>query len=66
MKKFCLALFFLMFSATLLAQEENSQPEAETVQVTEAWYASPWLWVGGAALIIILLVVISNRKESRE
>lgn len=66
MKKFWLVYSFLLFSAAIFAQEENNPPDAETVQVNEAWYASPWLWVAGAALIIILLVVISNQKETKE
>lgn len=66
MKKFQLALFFLLFSAMLLAQEETTLTDTDVVPENEAWYASPWLWVAGAALVIILLVVISNRRESRE
>lgn len=66
MKKFPLAFFSLLICSTMIAQEENSLTDSDVVPVNEAWYASPWLWVAGAALVIILLVVLSNRRETRE
>ena len=66
MKKFCFALYAILSSAVLWAQEESNQLEITVDQPNDEWYASPWLWVAGAALIIVLLVVLSNRKETRE
>lgn len=66
MKRFCIALFAFLYSAVLFAQEDNSQLEIALEERNDEWYASPWLWVIGAALIIVLLVALSNRKESKE
>lgn len=66
MKKLCLALYSVFFTTLVFAQEEYSLTEPDPVPSNDAWYASPWLWLAGAALIIVLLVVLSNRKEKRE
>ena len=65
MKKFSLALFSVLCSAVICAQEENNQTEISLDRPHDNWYSSPWVWVAGAALIIVLLVVLSNRKETR-
>lgn len=81
MKKQILKLqYFLILLLTtsplyLLAQDEEapststtstSKTEISVTETSEQWYASPWVWVVGAAVFILLLVaLLSNRGADR-
>ncbi|MDQ3279234.1 MAG: hypothetical protein M3Q06_12975 [Bacteroidota bacterium] len=58
-------LLAVMVSATTRAQDESSPTEITIESINDKWYASPWVWVAGAALIIVLLVVLSQGKENK-
>jgi hypothetical protein len=66
----------LTMIATLLgfwamAQEEsggasvNVSTTKTSSSSSEGWYASPWVWVVGAAVFILLLVALLNNRGSR-
>jgi len=66
MKKISIALIVVLGSLILRAQEEGAPVDLTVEDINNKWYASPWVWVAGAALIIILLVVLSSRgKENK-
>ena len=62
MKK-TLLFFSLIVSYTLSAQEEGQNAEVAVPIQNENWYASPWLWIVGAALFILLLVALTKEKK---
>ncbi|HEV7334252.1 MAG TPA: hypothetical protein VGN63_24680 [Flavisolibacter sp.] len=66
MKRLCIILLSVLSSFIVWAQEENNHIEISIDQPDDNWYASPWVWVVGAALIIVLLVVLSKKKESQD
>jgi formate/nitrite transporter FocA (FNT family) len=43
----------------------SSTTITETTKTTENWYASPWVWVVGAALFILLLVALLGGSRGR-
>jgi len=63
---------FLTMLATLLgfwaaAQESggasvNVTTTKSSTATSEGWYASPWVWVVGAAVFILLLVALLNNR----
>lgn len=60
MKK--LSLFFLsgFYSVLLFAQEETKNIDVNINTKGNSWYASPWVWVVGAAVFILLLVALTR------
>ena len=57
-------LLFLMVAVSLLvalAQETESHLVENAVE--GRWYASPWIWVVGAALLIVALVALTKDKK---
>lgn len=43
----------------------SSTTITETTKTSENWYASPWVWVIGAALFILLLVALLGGSRGR-
>ena len=63
MKKFLFSLFATFYSTLLLAQEgetKNVNIDINTDGGSGNWYASPWVWVVGAAVFILLLVALTR------
>jgi len=70
MKSIYLTLMTTLLSIVVLAQEKttdvdiNINKDAETTN----WYASPWVWIVGAAIFILLLIALTSggsRKGDR-
>ena len=62
MKKAYLTILTVVVNLVLLAQEKSTDV---TVDINKNnnhgnWYASPWVWVVGAAVFIILLVALTS------
>ena len=66
-----LTMFATLLGFWAAAQEESG---GATVNVSttkssstsaEGWYASPWVWVVGAAVFILLLVALLNNRSNR-
>ena len=60
-------LIFNFVQIVLLAQDSGSTSTTETrsstkISISEEgnWYASPWVWVIGAAVFILLLVALTR------
>jgi apolipoprotein N-acyltransferase len=63
-------IIFTAIQTVLWAQDaENTTTSTKKVDVsvenTETWYASPWVWVIGAAVFILLLVALLSGGRSR-
>ena len=63
-------LVFTVLQTVLWAQEPGSTTTSTkkvdvTVENTESWYASPWVWVIGAAVFILLLVALLGGGRGR-
>ncbi|HEU4901951.1 MAG TPA: hypothetical protein VFT06_04140 [Flavisolibacter sp.] len=60
MKKSLLLLLSGVYSAVLFAQEEAKKIDVNINTKGNNWYASPWVWVVGAAVFILLLVALTR------
>jgi hypothetical protein len=63
MKKFVASFLAAFYSTFLLAQEgqtKNVNVDINTDGNSANWYASPWVWVVGAAVFILLLVALTR------
>jgi hypothetical protein len=62
MKKALLTFTLAFFSTmTLLAQEaETKKVDIDVNTKGDNWYASPWVWIVGAAVFILLLVALTR------
>ena len=64
LKSFITLLMLACLQTILWAQEEGSGAATTTTTTktlttsSENWYASPWVWVIGAAVFILLLVAL--------
>lgn len=57
-------LFYLsVLGSTWLKAQEGAQNIEFRMQTEGGWYASPWLWIIGAAIFIMLLVVLTREKK---
>jgi len=60
MKKAYLSVLAVFFSALMFAQEgTGTKIDVDINKDSAAWYASPWVWVVGAAVFILLLVALT-------
>ena len=61
MKKAYLSVMAAFVTALAFAQDGGGGAKID-VNVTKdsAWYASPWVWVVGAAVFILLLVALTR------
>lgn len=50
----------------LFAQEKSTQVDVDVSKTTSSsnWYASPWVWIVGAAVFILLLVALTSGSRS--
>jgi hypothetical protein len=62
MKKAYLTLLTVLTSIILFAQEKTTQVDVDVNKTTSSsnWYASPWVWIVGAAVFILLLVALTS------
>jgi len=69
MKKAYLTLLTVLTSIILFAQEKTTQVDVDVNKSTSSsnWYASPWVWIVGAAVFILLLVALtSGRRDTSD
>lgn len=61
MKKILFAIFAAIYGTALLAQGGDAKDINVNISTKgDAWYASPWVWVVGAAVFILLLVALTR------
>ena len=61
MKKAFLTLMIALYSSmALLAQETKKVDVDINTNKGDNWYASPWVWIVGAAVFILLLVALTR------
>lgn len=58
MKKILLPVAAFFYSGLLWAQDKTVDVNINTGKSN--WYASPWIWVVGAAVFILLLVALTR------
>ena len=61
-KRSLLAVVSLFITTLVLAQEKV---DIDINAKETSWYASPWVWVVGAAVFILLLVALTRGGGSR-
>jgi len=64
-------LFFILslfISISLIAQEKGAEVNVDINKGggSSNWYASPWVWIVGAAVFILLLVALLRGNSSKE
>ena len=66
MKKAYLTLMTVLTSILLFAQEKTTQVDVDLNKGDGGtnWYASPWVWIVGAAIFILLLVALTSGSRS--
>jgi hypothetical protein len=62
MKKAYLTLLSVLTSIILFAQEKTTKVDVDINKGSNGsnWYASPWVWIVGAAVFILLLVALTS------
>jgi hypothetical protein len=61
MKKIYSTLLAAFLSVMAIAQEgTGTKIDVDINKDSAAWYASPWVWVVGAAVFILLLVALTR------
>jgi hypothetical protein len=62
MKKAYLTLLAVLTNIILFAQEKSTQVDVDINKGSGGgnWYASPWVWIVGAAIFILLLVALTS------
>ena len=70
LKMIVMLLVFTAIQTVLWAQDSgNTTTSTKKVDVsvenTETWYTSPWIWVVGAAVFILLLVALLGGGRGR-
>jgi hypothetical protein len=63
------AMLMLFFMSTVAFAQEKSADIDVTVDKGGGganWYASPWVWIVGAAIFILLLVALLRGNSSRD
>ncbi len=65
MKKAYLTLLAVWTNILLFAQEKTAQVDVDINKGNGSnWYASPWVWIVGAAIFILLLVALTSGSRS--
>ncbi|MGZ3844578.1 MAG: hypothetical protein ACXVLT_00615 [Flavisolibacter sp.] len=66
MKKAYLTLLAVLTNILLFAQEKTTQVDVDVNKSTTSgnWYASPWVWIVGAAVFILLLVALTSGSRN--
>ena len=67
MKSIYLTLMTTLLSIVVFAQEKTTEVDINVNkdENTANWYASPWVWIVGAAVFIILLVALTSGGRSK-
>ena len=66
MKKAYYTVLAALISALTFAQESGGGAKIDVnVNKSSEWYASPWVWVVGAAVFILLLVALTRGSGRR-
>jgi hypothetical protein len=67
MKKAYLTLLTVLVNIMVFAQEKSTDINVDINKESggDNWYASPWVWVLGAAIFIILLIALTSGGRSR-
>ena len=66
MKKIYLSLCAVLVSVLAFAQEKSAEIDVNINKDSDAnWYASPWVWIVGAAVFILLLVALTRGSGRR-
>ena len=63
MKKTSLLLFATLYSTLLQAQEDAKNIDVDINSDGGTWYASPWVWIAGAAVFILLMVALTRGRR---
>ena len=66
MKKMIFSFIAAFYSTLLLAQDEKNVNINLNTKGGSNWYASPWVWVVGAAVFILLLVALTRGGSRRD
>lgn len=64
-KTLCTAALSVFVSILAFAQEKDININVSGGKST-AWYATPWVWVVGAAVFILLLVALTRGSGRRD
>jgi len=66
MKAAYLTIVTLLLSAVLWAQEKSTEVDINLNKEGGGsnWYASPWVWIVGAAVFILLLIALTRGGSS--
>ena len=62
------SVMIMLVNVAVMAQDSASTSSSTTttsVKTTENWYASPWVWVAGAAVFILLLVALTRGSSNK-
>ena len=67
MKRIYLTLMTMVLGLVVFAQEKTTDVDINVNKDnnTANWYASPWVWIVGAAVFIILLVALTSGGSRR-
>ena len=65
MKKIYAGILSMVISTLVFAQEKSTDINVDVNKNGGNWYASPWVWVVGAAVFILLLVALTSGGRSR-
>ena len=60
MKKALLTFMAALFSTMALVAQETKKVDVDINTKDSNWYASPWVWIVGAAVFILLLVALTR------
>ena len=64
MKKIYLSLVAVLLTSMVFAQEKKAELDVNINKGGESnWYASPWVWVIGAAVFILLVVALTRGRS---
>lgn len=64
MKKAILSLLAVLYSTVLLIAQETKKVDVDLNTKGDNWYASPWVWIVGAAVFILLLVALTRGRRA--
>ncbi|HZH64277.1 MAG TPA: hypothetical protein VEY10_05240 [Flavisolibacter sp.] len=66
MKKITFLFLVALYGTLLFAQDEKKIDVNINTNSGNNWYASPWVWVVGAAVFILLLVALTRGGSRRD
>jgi hypothetical protein len=65
MKRIYLTVAIALMSVMAWAQEGGAKVDINVNKNNDNWYASPWVWIVGAAVFILLLVALTRGRGDR-